>query len=125
MAGGGQQLGGEGQMNYMVNGPGAGGAFTSTPQNPQWLKGMQLGTQLAQQGMGLANQVQRPPIQPTAPARPMGMVGSAPMGMPQQSVVPGAVPQQPPAMASGGMGLNNGQQGGINPQLLQMLMRSR
>lgn len=87
---------------------------------PQWLKGLQLGTQISQMG-------QRPQIQPQMPMQ-HPMMGGAP-GMPQQGVVPGSVPQQPmqSPMANGGMGLNTGQQpnGGINPALLQMLMRSR
>lgn len=124
--GGKSQLGGAGQMNYMVNGPGSGGAFTQTAQQtPQWLQGLKLGQQFAQTGvqMAQAGQQQQAPQMPMQ--RPM-MGGGMPGGMPQQ-VVPGAQPQQPmgPGMMTGGMGMPQGQQGGINPQLLQMLMRSR
>lgn len=106
---------------------GIGGQAAQSAQTPQWLKGLQLGTQLAQ--MGQRQRPQMPMMQP----RPM-MQGAPMGGMPQQPVVPGSVPQQPmmpPGMSSGGMGMQQpgmpGQQGQpqINPQLLQMLMRSR
>lgn len=93
----------------------------SNTQQPQWLKGLQLGTQISQMG-------QRPQIQPQLPQHPM--MGQTPGFSPGAvgSAVPGAQGMAPP-MANGGMGMqgpmNNGQQGGINPQLLAMLMRSR
>lgn len=124
------QLGGAGQMNYMANGPGSGGAFTSTPpsatQTPQWLRGLALGQQLSQQGQQMAQMGQQHPMPPPMQRAP-GMIGG-PQGM-QQGVVPGSQPQMPmgPGMASGGLGMQQQGQmpGGINPQLLQMLMRSR
>lgn len=117
---------GNGSASNPALGAGIGGAAATQAQMPQWLKGLQLGQQLASQ----AGQMGPRPAQPQMPMqRPMmGMPG----GMPQQGVVPGAVPQQPMGggMMSGGMGMpQQGQMpqqaGGINPQLLQMLMRSR
>lgn len=103
---------------------GIGGAAASSAQTPQWLKGLQLGTQMAQMG-------QRP-MQPQMPMQHPMMGGGQPPGM-VGGAVPGGQPQMPQSqgMMSGGTGMprggptNGGQQGGINPQLLQMLMRSR
>lgn len=139
MSGGSQGQGGMGstqssvpntinQGGYMAN---INPAYAGSPaqQQPQWMKGLQLGTQLAGQGLGMAQAGQRPPMQAPMLQRPMMGAGGMPGGMPQQGVVPGSVPQMPMGggpMASGGMGMQ-GQQGGpqINPQLMQMLMRGR
>lgn len=88
---------------------------------PQWLKGLQLGQQLSQ-----GAQAQHPQMQ-MMPQRP-GM-GAPSQGMPS-GVVPGAggmmPPQMQPPQMSGAMPQSPMQgQGGINPQLLQMLLRSR
>lgn len=118
-SGGLANAGGIGAMSGSQAGSQLGTAINGT-NTPQWLKGMQLGQHLMQ----------------AAAPRPMGMpgggmMGAAPQGMPgpmpgmggQPGAMPGAIPQMPmgagpPGMASGGMG-------GINPQLIQMLMRSR
>jgi hypothetical protein len=113
------------QGGYLMNTP---SAASPGAQTPQWLKGMQLGQQISQTGMQMAQQGQRPQMPAQMAPRPM-MQGGAPQGM-QQGVVPGSVPQMPmgPGMASGGMGMpgapNSGQQQ-LNPQLLQMLMRQQ
>ena len=90
------------------------------------MQGLQLGSQIAK--MGTPQQTPQMPMGGGMRPPMGGMMGGG--GMPQQPVVPGAIPQQPmgqpPGMATGGMGMpNNGQQGGINPALLQMLMRSQ
>lgn len=113
------------QGGYLANiNPAYAAGAPAPQQQPQWLKGLQLGTQLAGQGLGMAQAGQRPPMQAPMLQRPMMGAGGMPGGMPQQGVVPGSIPQMPMGggMASGGMGM---QQGGINPQLLQMLMRGR
>jgi hypothetical protein len=118
--------------------PGGTASYISNALNggsgaPQWMKGLQLGQQMAQmgqqpQGGGMAH--------PMMPQRPMG---GMPQGMGGGAVPTGAVPgsgqmmPQPPQMPQGLMGGAPpsagmvGQQGGgqINPALLQMLLRSR
>jgi hypothetical protein len=139
MAGGATQQGGAGQANYMMNGPG-GDPTTPVPgqtQAPQWLKGLQLGQQIAQGA-------QRPPMQPPQMQRPM--LGGPPPGLGQggvpgaQGMAPPMPGGQPPGMMAGGpapimMGGGQGMQMGggmppgstpqINPQILQMLMQRR
>jgi hypothetical protein len=110
-----------------------GGAGSSQSQNgignmngaqiPQWMKGLQLGQQIAQ--MGQQKAPQGPGFQP----HPMSNVGGPP-GMPQSGVVPGAQGMAPPVPSQTPMqpGLTNtGQQpaGQVNPQMLQMLMQMR
>ena len=124
-SGGPANAGGIGAMT----GPQAAGQLGSAINGPQWLQGMQLGQQLSQQGNQMTQAGQRPMPMPQMAQRPPMMQGPA-QGM-QQGVVPGSIPQTPmgPGMASGGMGMpgapNTGQQGAINPQLLQMLMRQQ
>lgn len=114
-----------------MSGGSSGGA--NSTQVPAWLKGLQVGQQIAQSGQA-ANVRQvpggmPPGLQMQGMQRPVGQLG----GM-QQGVVPGSVAQQPmmqPGMGSAGMGMQQqgmpAQQGQqqINPQLLQMLMRAR
>jgi hypothetical protein len=82
------------------------------------MKGLQLGTQIAQLG-----QQQRPQAPPMA-AHPM-MGQGMPQGMPS-GVVPGTGAMAPPMAQGGQMPFGGGMQGGagqqINPQLLAQLM---
>jgi hypothetical protein len=101
------------------------GTAINGSNSPQWLKGMQLGQQLLQ--AGAPHPMMGMPGAPPQPG-PQGMPGPMPGMGGQAGAVPGAIPQMPmgagpPGMASGGMGMPGG--GGVNPQLLAMLMRSR
>ncbi len=117
---GGSPSGQIGSMGPMATGSSNGG---SSANMPQWLKGLQLGTQMAQLG------AQRGPMPQQMPTMNPGMhpaMATGTMGMPQQGVVPGSMPQQPlqqPGMGGSGVPMQGGMQtqGGMNPQILQML----
>lgn len=105
-----------GAISNALNGSGSGA--------PQWLRGLQLGQQMSQMGG------QRP--QMPMPPHPMG--GGMPPGIGQGAIPTGAVPgaggmmPQPPQMPTGLMGGAGAPQqpiGQINPQLMQMMLRSR
>lgn len=113
-SGGLANAGGIGAMSGQQAGSQLGTAINGSPQ---WLKGMQLGQQLIQAGaprpMGGGMMGGAPP-QPG----PQGMPGPMPGMGGQAGAMPGAIPQMPMGAGPPGMA-------GINPQLLQMLMRSR
>jgi hypothetical protein len=122
-----------------------GGANSGSSQNqtqtPAWLKGLAAGQQIAQMGqMGQTPQLPQSPMQ----RRPMGGMpagfggGAVPTGsvpgaggmMPQAPQPIGSTMTGPPQFSPGsGAPLNTGMQGNpmsqLNPQILQLLQRSR